>query len=303
MQFLAPLGLLMGFFLSGILVHLQSWTSLLIIFITLSGALRLRVTEIGGALRDPLPVLAFFVSTRVLMPLFVFFVSSFFFSEDPDTVTGFVMLFASPPPVSGFIWIILFRGNKALGLSLILLDTLLSPLVMPGTLSVLVGAKVAIDTGYMIVLLILVTVLPTVTGIAINETSRGKIPARISPYFNPLSKICLVMLVAINTSAVLPMIQFNDPKVWKIAAFCVLFSILGFVLARVVSFVIRSDFEKSVALLFPSGQRNIALTITIAVNFFPEAVALPALLCVLFQQAISGFIGKLLLRNNRGING
>jgi predicted Na+-dependent transporter len=82
------------------------------------------------------------------------------------------------------------------------LDTIAAPFLVPGTLSLLCGAKVALDMTGMAVSLVLIVVIPTILGVAINEASRGKIPARISPYFNPFSKICLMLVIAANASAV-----------------------------------------------------------------------------------------------------
>ena len=67
---LLPLaGLLLGFFLPGVFFHMRPWTSWLIGLMTFSGALRLRVAEFGGVIRNPLPILIFFVFARILMPL------------------------------------------------------------------------------------------------------------------------------------------------------------------------------------------------------------------------------------------
>jgi predicted Na+-dependent transporter len=228
------------------------------------------------------------------MPLCALLAASHLFGGSPDTVAGFVLLFSGPAGVSSFIWITMFRGDKALCLSLILLDTLLAPLVVPGTISLLMGAKVTKDMTGIALSLILMIVVPTIIGVTLNETSRGSIPAVICPWLNPVSKICLILVVAANASPVASIIHISDPMVWHIATACVVLSTTGFLLSKFTAIAIRCHREKNISLFFAGGLRNISAVSTIAVTFFPEAAALPALLGIVFQQTLSAIMGNLL---------
>jgi tagaturonate reductase len=68
------------------------------------------------------------------MPLITLGASSLFFRGDTDTVAGFVLLYSGPTAVAGFIWVSILGGDPALCLTLILIDSLLSPLVTPWTM-------------------------------------------------------------------------------------------------------------------------------------------------------------------------
>jgi predicted Na+-dependent transporter len=197
--------------------------------------------------------------------------------------------------VSGFIWVSIFRGDPALCLTLILIDTILAPLVVPGTMSILLGTRVVLNMGGIAVSLILMVVVPTVVGVAINEISRGKIPSLICPYLTPLSKICIVLVIAANTSPVAPMIHPEDPRVWGIAALCVLLAVIGYGISKTAGTIGRISPEKRVTLFFTVGLRNISAVTTIAVEFFPAATALPALLSIVFQQTLAAIMGRLFL--------
>jgi tagaturonate reductase len=293
MPILTPLGIALGFLLPAVFIHLRPFVPWLFGLMTLSGALKLRVTEFGNTIRGPVPILAFFVSTHVLMPYCAMLAASRLFGGSPDTVAGFILLFAGPIGVSSFIWVNIFRGDKALCLTLILLDTLLAPLLVPGTVSLLMGAKLAMDMSGIAISLILMVVIPTIIGVTVNEVSRGKIPALICPYLNPVSKICLMLVIAANTSPVAKAIQLDNPKIWKIAGMCIFLSAGGFILSRLTAAAVRCNSEKSVAMFFCGGLRNISAVTTIAVTFFPESAALPALLGIVFQQTISAVMGKL----------
>jgi len=197
------------------------------------------------------------------------------------------------------MWVSMFRGDKALCLTLILLATLLSPILVPGTVVILIGAKVSMNTTSIAVSLILMVVVPTIIGVTLNEVSKSIIPAAVCPYLDPAAKICIVLVIAANTSPVASRIHFNDPKIWGLAALCIFLCAGGFLLSKLASTVVRCNHERSVTLLFSGGMRNISAITTIAVSFFPEAAALPALLGILFQQTISVFMGKLFANQKR----
>jgi len=295
MPVLTPLGIALGFLLPGVFIHLRPFVPWLFGLMTLSGALKLRVTEFGNTIRNPVPILAFFVSTHVLMPYCALLAASRFFGGSPDTVASFILLFAGPIAVSSFMWVSIFQGDKALCLTLILLDTMLAPLVVPGTVSLLMGAKVAMDMSGIAISLILMVVIPTIIGVTVNEISREKIPSLICPYLNPVSKICLMLVIAANTSPVAKTIQLDNPEVWKIAGMCIFLSAGGFMVSKFTAITIRCNSTKSVTMFFCGGLRNISAVTTIAVTFFPESAALPALLGIVFQQTISAIMGKLFL--------
>jgi len=298
MPVLTPLGITLGFLLPGVFIYLRPFVPWLFGLMTLSGALRLKVSEFGNTIRSPVTILASFVSTHVLMPCCAMFAASHLLGGSPDTVAGFVLLFAGPIAVSSFMWVSIFRGDKALCLTLILLDTLLAPLVVPGTVSLLMGAKMTMDMSGIAVSLILMVVIPTIIGVTINEISRGRLPILICPYLDPVSKICLMLVIAANTSPVARVIQLDNPDVWKIAGMCILFSAGGFVVSKFTAVALRCNPKKSVTMFFCGGLRNISAVTTIAVTFFPESAALPALLGIVFQQTISAVMGKLFAPKN-----
>ena len=303
MPVLFPLGVALGFLLPGVFAYLRPMVPWLFGVMTLSGALRLTVTEFGGTVRSPLPIFLFLAAVRVLMPLLALFSSRLFFGDNAYTVTGFILLFSGPVAVTSFIWVGIYKGDKALCLTLILLDTMLAPLVVPGTLSVLMGAKVDMDMSAIALSLVFMVVIPTIIGVTVNETSRGKIPDLVCPYLTPLAKICLMLVIAANSSAIAGTIRFDDPMVWKVAALTVALSTAGFLLGKLAGKTAGCGPEKIITLFFLGGLKNISAVATIAVTFFPEAVALPTITGILFQQIIAAIMGKLLKRRTGAAEG
>jgi predicted Na+-dependent transporter len=294
MPVLTPLGVLMGFLLPGAFIKLRPLVPLFFGIMTLAGALRLTIRDFGLTLRRPLGIGLFFLSSHIVMPLAVLLIAPLVF-RDPDTVAGYILLYSVPTAVSGFMWVSMFQGDSALALTLIMLDTLLAPLVVPGTISVLLGTQVSLDMTGIALSLILMVVIPTVIGVGINEISREKIPGLACPYLNPLAKLCMVALIAANASPVSHLIRVDDPQVWLIGAFCIVFAVLGYGISKITGILERLYPAKRITLFFSGGLRNISAATTIAIDFFPETAALPCLLGIMFQQLMAAFMGKLML--------
>ncbi|MDR1837205.1 MAG: bile acid:sodium symporter family protein [Treponema sp.] len=288
-----PFGIIIGFLLPAFFIQFRPAIPWLFGMMTFSGALKLRVAELGAAVRSPVPILLVFVTSHVIMPLSAMLLSSLIFPEI-DVVTGFVLLFAGPTAVSGFVWVLIFRGDKALGLTLMLLDTILAPLVVPYTLSILLGETITMDMTGIALSLMMMVVIPTIVGVAVNEVSKGKIPSHVSPYFDPISKLCLIIVIAANASTIAPKIRFSDPLVWQAAVVCVLLTFAGFFLIKLVSVLGKCGKDKGISMVFAGGLRNNSAVMTIAVAFFPEAAVLPTLTSIVFQHSIAAIMGKAL---------
>ena len=290
-----PMGIALGFFFPQIFIHLRPYVLWLFGMMTFSGALKLRASELADTVRKPAPVFLFFAASHVIMPLAALLSTSLVF-DNADVIAGFVLLFSGPTAVSGFVWVAIFKGDRALGLTLILLDTLLAPLIVPGSVSILMGAKIAMDMSGIAVSLLFMVVLPTILGVTLNETSGGKASALLCPSFDPAAKLCLILVIAANASAVAPKIQFDDPILWKAAIVCVLLTVFGFFLAKLNGVIGKYGDEKSVSLIISGGLRNNSAVMTIAVTFFPEAAVIPTLLSVIFQHLIAAIMGNALVK-------
>jgi predicted Na+-dependent transporter len=118
----------------------------------------------------------------------------------------------------------------------------------------------------------------------------------------PISKICLILVIAANGAAVAPQINPQNPRLWIIGAVCVCLVILGFSFGKFTGFLsqrlgflgIRKR-EKQVTLFFASGLRNTSAAMTLGIDFFPGPAALPAVLGIMFQQTTCALMAKFLL--------
>jgi len=295
MPVITPTGVVLGFLFPDFFIRLRPYIPWLFACITLAGALKLRARDLGAAVASPIPVLGFFAAAHVLMPVLAWAVSRLILPGDTEAAAGFVLLFSAPTAVAGFIWVSIYRGDEALALALILLDTLAAPFVMPFTVSALLRTGIRLDGTAMAASLALMVVLPTVLGVALNEASRGRIPRAVRPYLTPLSKILLALVIAANSAAVAPSVDFSEARVWAVGAAGIGLTTAAFFLGKTLGLVPGIGPARRRGLVFSVGLRNISAVATIAITFFPEAAALPAVLGMFFQQTLAAVFGRILL--------
>ncbi|WP_304224570.1 bile acid:sodium symporter family protein [Gracilinema caldarium] len=295
MPLLTPVGVSAGYLFPDAFIILKPYVPVLFGFMTLSGALKLRFSQMKETIKNPLPILIFFITAHIIMPGLALLLGSIWNPLDHEITAGFILLFAIPTAVSGFIWNSIFSGHGALSLSLILFDTLLAPFLVPFTVTQLLGTAVHIDSRGMMLSLSGMVVVPTIIGVWLNELSQGRIPARTSPLLGVFSKLFLLLVIAANTSAVAPKVDLFQKSLWIIALQGIFLSLVGFLLGKIAGIVGKCETPVERTLVFSVGLRNISAAATLAIAFFPEKAAVPAILGMIFQQTLAAISGRVLL--------
>ena len=293
MPLLTPTGVVCGFLLGSRISGFAPAVTFLFAFITFSGALSMNAGDFLRVIKNPKPIIAFLVSFHIIIPVAIRLLAGFAFPDEPSFVTGLVLLFAIPTAVSGFIWTSIHKGNGPLTLSIILIDTLLAPFMVPFTVSTLMGTTIHIDSTGMFVSLIWMVVLPSIFGILLNQSSKGKIPSLLVPVFKPLSKLFLVAVIAINASRVSSSVTSFEPVFLFLALACLVLSFMGFFIGALTGKVAALNRADRVSTMYAVGLRNISAALVLALDFFPPRVALPVLMGILFQQTLASIAGIL----------
>ncbi len=183
------------------------------------------------------------------MPLLAYFLSTIIFDDHLLTV-DFVLSVAVPTGVTSVIWINICKGNLPLGLSIILIDTLLSPFIMPFMLYIVSGEKIQLDVASLILNLILMIVLPTILGILVNELSKGEIPKKFGKKLAPFSKLCLFAVIMINSSAISPYLTNFNLHLISVLLLVLVIAISGYVFALIIGRYIIKDYPQMTTLVF-----------------------------------------------------
>lgn len=292
MPYITPSGVILGIFFSA---YLQDFTFLvpwLFAFMTFEGSLTLNFHSVKNALIHPYPVFLTLGLLHIVMPLYAWGIGQIVYSGDSYTVTGLVMGMAIPTGITSFVWVSIHKGNTALTLATILIDSLLSPFIVPFSLSIMVGQKVEMDVLGMMSGLFFMIVLPSIAAMTLNQLTKGTASRIWKPRLMPASKIFLGCVVALNGAVIAPYFMEINSKLIMIAVTVIFISISGFYFSFLAGKIFLKDKKSVVTVTYTAGMRNISAGAVLAVSYFPPAVVLPVVVGMLFQQIISSIVGN-----------
>lgn len=290
MPFFIPASVIVGILLADHIVRFAFLVPWLFAIMTLVGSLNSNFVSLKHAISHPLPLLLILVILHLIMPVFAWGVGHLLYPGDFYTITGLILGMAIPTGITSFVWVSMHKGNSALVLAIILICTLLSPIIVPATMSFFVGGNIEIDTVSIMKGLLWMIVMPSVVGMLFNQVSKEK-AVKLSKQLAPISKVFMGVVVALNGAVVAPYLVEVNWKVVGIGITVLCIAALGYIISFLAARWFKFDQENTVAMIFTGGMRNISTGVVIATAFFPAPVAIPVVLGMLFQQVLASVFG------------
>ena len=294
-------GVAIGLLVPGPFRPFKPLVTWLFAFLTLVNGMGVSIGDFTAVVRKPKPVLAFLANAYILIPLAVSILARLFFHGNGDAILGYILLYSIPTAVVGCVWSGIYGGNGALSLTLLVIGTLLAPLSTPMTVKVLAASDIAIDSRGMMVSLLLMVVVPSVIGIAINTMTKGRCCEHVAPCLKPFTKIALLLVIIINTSQIAADLIGRMSAAYIpefIATF--LFVILGFLIAFCISKLLRLTRDDTISVTFASGMKNISAAMVIAIDFFPPLAVIPVISGIVLQQTTCALTAHFLFGKKPG---
>lgn len=299
MPLVTPASLLIGVLLEPYIakyIFIVPWA---FAFMTFAGSLGSGFGEMKKVALNPLPLIIVMLILHVWMPIIAFGAGKLFYANNPYFITGIVLVFVVPTGITSLVWVAMYRGNNVLGLSIILIDTLLAPFLIPLSLKLLVGTSVEINAMGMFKDLIFMILVPALLAMTLNQLTKGNIKKTISPKLAPFSKAAIVVVVSLNSTKIAPYFKDFHLVLLGIAVTILLLAITGYIWGWLASRMLKSDYADTVAITVNSGMRNIATGAVLAAQYFPGAVMFPAMVGSLFQQVLVSFVTAILSKNEK----
>ena len=293
MPILTPLSLIIGVLLEDIGRQLVFLVPVLFAFMTFAGSLSMNFQGLRSFMKYPWVILITIAFLHILMPVWAYFISNFLF-DDHLLVIGFILSVAVPTGVTSFIWASICKGHLPLCLSIILVDTILSPIILPTLVHFVVGEKVKIDTMSIMLDLMWMIVLPSIVAVLLNEWTKGEIDQTLGKTLAPFQKLSLFLIVGINSSAIAPYLKNITWIIVWIIVVVLLLAISGYAMCLLLGHFLFKDFEIITTVVFTGGMRNIAVGVVIASTYFPSKVVMPVVFGMLFQQILASQFSRVL---------
>ena len=267
---------------------------------TFIGALKSSFRDIAEVFRRPFPLLLSMLILHVVMPALACGLGHLLFADQVDLITGMVLEFSVPAAVISLMWVSIYNGNSPLSLSLVVIDTILAPFLIPSVLKLLVGSSVKMDTVGMMKELVFMIALPAVLAMCLNEVSHGKVMETWPKKLAPFSKMCLIFVVTSNSSKVSPYMKHLNGERLEVAAAILALAAGGYAIGWIIAILTRQNKAATVSMIYGSGMRNISAGAVIAGAYFPAETLFPVMIGTLFQQILAAFYGSMMRRVQTG---
>lgn len=296
MQIIVPICVALGVLFPQQIGVLKPIVPTLFAFMTFQGALSNTFHQVAEVFHRPLHLVLGLLVSAVLIPIAAYAMGSLFFGSNPNLVCGIVLEYSVPVAVTAFMWISMFGGNGPLALTIILTSSVISPVTIPLTLKLLLGATVSIDVPSMMQNMAFMIAIPAVLGIVMNELTRGWGHEKLSPALSPGCKFMMMGVIASNSTAMSEYVLHMNVERLEVALFILVFAISGFIIGVLIARALHLPYSETTTMCFTCGMRNISSGAVIATQYFPGEVVFPVMCGTLFQQVLASIIGHLFER-------
>lgn len=161
-------------------------------------------------------------------------------------------------------------------------------------LHVVVGQSIEVDSLSLMLDLLWMIVVPSLTGVFMNEFTKGTIEVTVGRKLAPFSKLSLFFIVMINSSVIAPYIKNINWKLVSVIIVVFVLAVLGYTLCLVLGHFLWKDTRIITTFLFTGGMRNIAVGVVIATTYFPPKTVMPVVFGMLFQQVLASFFNRVM---------
>ncbi len=265
-------------------------------YMTLATALSISGRDVAAVAKVPGTVLLIIAALHAVMPPIAWGLGAAVFGSDSPLAAGMVLATLIPVGVMSIIWTSVGKGEVPLALTTVALDSLLSPLVLPLTAWLFLGSQVDFDARSLMIGLTWMIVLPTVAGVLLHDLSRGEIGRRMAPINGPLSKACILSIIAINIAAVRGILATSQFSVAPVFAILPVQVAAGFLIGLGSAKLLGLSEPRARTMTFCVGLRNISAGIVVALRYFSPATAIPVVLVIIFQQPMAAVFQHWFLR-------
>ena len=294
MPILTPLAVVLGLLLGKHISWMKPAVNWLFGIMTFFGAMKISAKEVGDALKKPVFLLVFALCSYLLMPLVAYGISHILFNGNKDIISGYILLRAIPTAVVSTVWTTIYCGNMATSISVLILDSFLSPVLTPFILKLYTGEAIAVDSIGMMKSLLFMVLIPSVLGLIANHFYGRQIKRTWGTVTNPISKLLLFLVIVINTSQqASAIIESVSWQYLLVAVGNIVMVMIGYTLAFFLSRAFKLDRAKTISMAYSVSMRNTSAALVLAISFLPPAASLPCICGIVFQQCLAALMSKI----------
>ena len=247
-----------------------------------------RLTEVGQAFRSPRQLGVVMILNYLVAPFFMLLLANIFVG-DPELRTGLILYGIAPCIAMVIVFTYLARGNTAMALVFVALNSVIQMLLIPVYAQLLIG-DVAFDVWVVFQSVLLYLGLPLVAGVLTRQLvvrRRGEAAMEeLKPYLSGLSIVGLLFTLIVMFALKGDLIVEQPLIVVEMAIPMTVFFVALFFVALYIGSRLRFPYGDGVAVAFNSTGRDFEIAIAIAITAFSPTVALATVVGPLIEVPI-----------------
>ena len=296
LMLVVPIMVAIGMLVPEALLPFKPYIPTFFALMTLQNSLTNDASAMVGALRRPGALTVIVLWVHVAAPALVWAAASLAFGADSATVAGVVLEYSVPIGTSTVMWIGLFQGDMALGLSALLVSACASPFTIPVALKLLVGATISFDTIGMMRSMAFMVAIPALIATVANALTHGR-SARLARPTMPAARLLLPLIVGTNATSLADYVRHPTWQLAGILLFMLACAMASFLVGMAIArWLDRDNRSRFVATSFCCSIRNVSVGAVLATQYFGPEALFPAVITTPFQQVLAALFGKIMER-------
>lgn len=294
-----PVVLFLGMQLQDSLQSLVSGVPYLFMYLTFVSSMNVSREQFKGLWNKPKAFIALLLLFHILLPIVNYVLIFHVYGGSSDLKLGLLLAMVMPIGVTSIVWVNLAKGNVGIAISMVAMDTLFSPLLIPLTLWLLVGKSVEMNTLQLIWGVMKLVVLPCVLGILAGRVlpNRGAIRSAMALS----SKLTLYLIVLLNAAAMSTALTELQGSILSLLLAVSGIMVLGYGVSWLSMSRMKLLPASEIAFTYTGGIRNYTAGIVIAQLYFSPQTAIPVMFAILLQHPIALLAHTLFKRKEKTV--
>ncbi|UOQ91917.1 bile acid:sodium symporter family protein [Halobacillus shinanisalinarum] len=219
------------------------------------------------------------------------FLAKLFFSDYPNLVAGFILTGSVPSGTAATMYTFLAGGNTSLVVAMGIVDVFISPVVTPAIMNISANNTVAVSFFELAEKMFFIVVLPIVSGMVVRYFTNQSIH-KIKPYTKFASSVTIIFIVLSVVAGVSQQVAIQNDLLALIVITVFFQVFIPMVGGYRVALWLGNKKENAIAILFEVGLCNSALAAILALEFFGETAAVPAVINMIFNLSLGAYFSN-----------
>lgn len=302
MIFFMLFAMVCGWFCGDSLSSLRNAVPWMFGYMTFVTSLKTSWHDLGIIFRKPLPLICLVMLQHIIMPIIASILSHIMFAGRQELILGYILMAALPIGVTAVIWTDLGKGDVALSLTAVTIDTLISPIIVSGVLLLFAGQMANIDYSSMVCGLVFMVVIPSILGLTINNLSRGTFYSRNISWLGLPSFFSMCAVIAVNVGLAQKSAAEMFTKAPLIVMLTLVISLIGFITGYLLAKLFKFKESAIRSSVYCAGIRNTSVGLVLAIGHFPVEASIPVLVAMMFQQPLAAVAQRLMNRRKTQVS-